>query len=114
MVVILKNRSKYCTNNLNTDISNNSSGGKQMLTPRDYKVSINSDGNYEASRYNSKHKFTVTLEFLGTADSKEILHNTYEILKENFIGRIIEKSIDGEGKERYSDTSIKHEGEKKV
>lgn len=100
MVVILKNGSNYCTNNLNTDISNDSSGGNQVSELSDYKVSINSDGNYEATRYNSKHKFTVTLEFLGTADSKEILDNTYEILKDNFIGRIIKKSIDGEGKER--------------
>lgn len=101
MVVILKNGSNYCTNNLNTDISNDSSGGNQVPEPSDYKVSINSDGNYEATRYNSKHKFTVTLEFLGTENSKEILDNTYEILKDNFIERIIKKRIDGEDKERY-------------
>lgn len=86
--VILKNRSNSCTNNLNTDISKNSSCERQMLNPGDYKISINSEGNYEATRYNATYKKQVTLEFLGTADSEQLEHEIQQTLKNLYLEKL--------------------------
>ena len=82
----------------------------QMKEPRDYKISINSDGNYEATRYNSQCKMNVTLEFLGTEDTKEISDHILEILSRNFLERNFKNYVDEKENTRYTPTPILRKG----
>lgn len=105
---------EYQTSTENTNSSKTQSSEQLMEEPREYEVSINADGNYEASRYNSKCKMKVTLEFLGTGDSKEISDNILGILKKNFIEKNFKNYVDGEGNTRYTPAPVMREGGKEV
>lgn len=52
------------------------------------KLTINSQGNYELTEYNTTYKMQVTLEFLGTADSEQLEHEIQQTLKNQYLEKL--------------------------
>ena len=48
-------------------------------------ITVNSDGNYEITEYNSSDHMQITLEFLNTADREELSREIRQILKNEYL-----------------------------
>lgn len=56
------------------------------------KITLNNLGNYELSEYNSQYKKQITLEFLGTSDSEQLLQEIQQTLKNQYLRKIFKEN----------------------